>query len=184
MTPATSRTRRISTSIPRPSTPASRDALPSWAPLVDTLEVGWDAGGVTVYAGVYYVFMPPDGTAAFSPAWSTSEIPVTRTLLGALRDPSVSQGSAGEGSAVGAVARSDSDSGSPHRHLDPGAPLGLRPAAQTPQLSSGAGALNLDLPRMRDGELKGAMWSITTNPLRTRRGRWTTFLRMSRGLTA
>ncbi len=31
---------------------------------------------------------------------------------------------------------------------------------------------HLDLPRMRDGGLGGAMWSLTTNPLRTPEGRW------------
>jgi membrane dipeptidase len=31
---------------------------------------------------------------------------------------------------------------------------------------------HLDVPRMLDGGLHGAMWSITTNPLRTPRARW------------
>src|SRR5262249_34132626 len=31
---------------------------------------------------------------------------------------------------------------------------------------------HLDVPRMLDGGLDGAMWSITTNPLRTARARW------------
>jgi len=34
---------------------------------------------------------------------------------------------------------------------------------------------HLDLPRMGDGGLDGAMWSITTNPLRTAKKRWTVF---------
>lgn len=33
---------------------------------------------------------------------------------------------------------------------------------------------HLDLPRMEDGGLKAAMWSVTTNPLRSRAGRWKT----------
>ncbi|NOY25521.1 MAG: hypothetical protein GXP62_06570 [Oligoflexia bacterium] len=36
---------------------------------------------------------------------------------------------------------------------------------------------HLDTYRMADGGLKGAMWSITTNPFRTAAGRWTTFQR-------
>lgn len=32
-----------------------------------------------------------------------------------------------------------------------------------------------DLPRMDEGELSGGMWSITTNPFRTAKGRWRTF---------
>ena len=35
---------------------------------------------------------------------------------------------------------------------------------------------HMDIPRAIDGGLSGAMWSITTNPLRTARGRWLTFL--------
>jgi membrane dipeptidase len=34
---------------------------------------------------------------------------------------------------------------------------------------------HLDIPRIRDGGLGGAMWSITTNPFRTAKGRWRTF---------
>jgi membrane dipeptidase len=34
---------------------------------------------------------------------------------------------------------------------------------------------HVDLPRARDGGLKGGMWSITTNPWRTARGRWRAF---------
>ncbi|MCB9549674.1 MAG: membrane dipeptidase [Myxococcales bacterium] len=34
-----------------------------------------------------------------------------------------------------------------------------------------------DLPRMDAGEVSGAMWSITTNPVRTAGGRWRTFQR-------
>ena len=33
---------------------------------------------------------------------------------------------------------------------------------------------HLDLPRMEDAGLTGAMWSVTTNPFRTRAGRWKT----------
>ncbi len=36
---------------------------------------------------------------------------------------------------------------------------------------------HLDVPRMIDGGLDGAMWSITTNPLRTPRARWRVFQR-------
>lgn len=36
---------------------------------------------------------------------------------------------------------------------------------------------HLDGPRIAEGGLTGAMWSITTNPFRTKAGRWTTFLR-------
>ena len=36
---------------------------------------------------------------------------------------------------------------------------------------------HLDLPRAIDGGLSGAMWSISTNPLRTIAGRWQAFLR-------
>jgi membrane dipeptidase len=36
---------------------------------------------------------------------------------------------------------------------------------------------HLDLPRMQEGGLSGAMWSITTNPLRPARDRWRTFER-------
>jgi membrane dipeptidase len=36
---------------------------------------------------------------------------------------------------------------------------------------------HLDVPRMLDGGLDGAMWSITTNPFRPRRSRWRVFLR-------
>jgi membrane dipeptidase len=35
---------------------------------------------------------------------------------------------------------------------------------------------HLDVPRLRDGGLDGAMWSITTNPFRTVAARWGTFL--------
>lgn len=51
-----------------------------------------------------------------------------------------------------------------------------------PRLRHGRGLLrgyffgHLDLPRARDGGLSGAMFSITTNPFRTARGRWNTFL--------
>jgi membrane dipeptidase len=34
---------------------------------------------------------------------------------------------------------------------------------------------HLDLPRMKEGGLKGAMWSITTNPFRSAAGRWRAF---------
>jgi membrane dipeptidase len=34
---------------------------------------------------------------------------------------------------------------------------------------------HLDVPRMKEGGLTGAMWSITTNPFRTAIGRWRTF---------
>ena len=34
---------------------------------------------------------------------------------------------------------------------------------------------HLDLPRMTAGGLNAAMWSITTNPFRTPKGRWRTF---------
>src|SRR5262245_32563558 len=43
---------------------------------------------------------------------------------------------------------------------------------------------HVDLPRLAEGGLKGAMWSITTNPFRTARGRWRVFtenLRRLRG---
>jgi membrane dipeptidase len=33
---------------------------------------------------------------------------------------------------------------------------------------------HLDLPRIEDGGLSSAMWSVTTNPFRTKRGRWKT----------
>jgi len=36
---------------------------------------------------------------------------------------------------------------------------------------------HLDLPRIQEGGLSGAMWSITTNPFRTPTSRWRTFLR-------
>src|SRR5690606_36421785 len=36
---------------------------------------------------------------------------------------------------------------------------------------------HLDFPRAVDAGLSGGMYSITTNPLRTRRGRWRTFVR-------
>jgi membrane dipeptidase len=36
---------------------------------------------------------------------------------------------------------------------------------------------HIDLPRAKDGGLKGGMWSITTNPFRTARGRWRAFER-------
>lgn len=36
---------------------------------------------------------------------------------------------------------------------------------------------HLDFPRAIEGGLTGAMWSITTNPFRTRAGRWRTFQR-------
>lgn len=35
---------------------------------------------------------------------------------------------------------------------------------------------HLDLPRALEGGLSGAMWSITTNPVRSRAGRWRVFL--------
>ena len=41
---------------------------------------------------------------------------------------------------------------------------------------------HLDLPRIREGGLSGAMWSITTNPFRPKRDRWRTFLRNLRKL--
>lgn len=44
-------------------------------------------------------------------------------------------------------------------------------------LLRGFGFGHFDLPRARDGGLSGAMWSITTNPFRSRGGRWRTFLR-------
>jgi membrane dipeptidase len=34
---------------------------------------------------------------------------------------------------------------------------------------------HMDLPRIKDGRLGGAMWSITTNPFRTAKGRWRVF---------
>ena len=36
---------------------------------------------------------------------------------------------------------------------------------------------HVDVPRLRDGGLDGAMWSITTNPFRPARSRWRVFLR-------
>lgn len=42
---------------------------------------------------------------------------------------------------------------------------------------SGFGFGHLDMPRARDGGLSGAMLSITTNPFRSRSGRWKTFLK-------
>lgn len=36
---------------------------------------------------------------------------------------------------------------------------------------------HLDVPRMVEGGLTGAMWSITTNPVRSARGRWATLQR-------
>jgi len=41
---------------------------------------------------------------------------------------------------------------------------------------------HLDFPRMREGGLGGAMWSITTNIARTRQGRWEVFLKNVRSL--
>jgi len=41
-----------------------------------------------------------------------------------------------------------------------------------------------DLPRLRDGGLAGAMWSITTNPLRRPARRWEVFLENLAGLRA
>ncbi|MEC7984624.1 MAG: membrane dipeptidase [Myxococcota bacterium] len=35
---------------------------------------------------------------------------------------------------------------------------------------------HLDVPRMQEGGVSGAMWSITTNPFRSARNRWRTFL--------
>ena len=35
---------------------------------------------------------------------------------------------------------------------------------------------HLDFPRAADNGLAGAMWSVTTNPLRTQRGRWKALL--------
>ena len=43
---------------------------------------------------------------------------------------------------------------------------------------------HLDLPRMREGGLAGAMWSITTNPFRPAADRWQTFRRNWKGLNA
>lgn len=44
-------------------------------------------------------------------------------------------------------------------------------------LLRGYGFGHLDLPRARDGGLSGAMFSVTTNPFRSPRGRWNTLLR-------
>lgn len=41
-------------------------------------------------------------------------------------------------------------------------------------LLGGRFAGHLDLPRIREAGLGGAMWSVTTNPLRSARGRWKT----------
>ena len=35
---------------------------------------------------------------------------------------------------------------------------------------------HLDVPRMQEGGVSGAMWSITTNPFRSAKKRWTVFL--------
>lgn len=43
---------------------------------------------------------------------------------------------------------------------------------------------HLDLPRAQAGGLTGAMWSITTNPLRSAAGRWRAFQRNLDGLEA
>ena len=43
---------------------------------------------------------------------------------------------------------------------------------------------HVDVPRALEGGLSGAMWSITTNPLRTAKGRWCTFLSNLRRLRA
>lgn len=43
---------------------------------------------------------------------------------------------------------------------------------------------HLDLPRIEDGGLSAAMWSVTTNPLRSRRGRWKTVQRNFRAMRA
>ena len=50
------------------------------------------------------------------------------------------------------------------------------------RLFSGVAFGHLDLPRMVDGGLSGAMWSITTNPFRTASGRWRTFQSNARRL--
>jgi membrane dipeptidase len=36
---------------------------------------------------------------------------------------------------------------------------------------------HVDVPRLRDGGLAGAMWSVTTNPFRSARSRWRVFVR-------
>ncbi len=41
---------------------------------------------------------------------------------------------------------------------------------------------HLDLPRLQDGGLGGAMWSITTNPFRSPAARWEVFQKNLRGL--
>jgi membrane dipeptidase len=41
---------------------------------------------------------------------------------------------------------------------------------------------HLDLPRMQEGGVRGAMWSITTNPLRSPKSRWHTLLRNIEGV--
>jgi membrane dipeptidase len=43
---------------------------------------------------------------------------------------------------------------------------------------------HLDLPRIAEGGLSGAMWSITTNPFRAPESRWRTFLRNLESLQA
>jgi membrane dipeptidase len=43
---------------------------------------------------------------------------------------------------------------------------------------------HVDLPRLRDGGLGGAMWSITTNPFRSPAERWRVFQKNLRGLRA
>jgi membrane dipeptidase len=43
---------------------------------------------------------------------------------------------------------------------------------------------HLDLPRMEEGGLSGAMWSITTNPSRGPKQRWATFQRNLAGMQA
>ena len=66
-------------------------------------------------------------------------------------------------------------------HLDAHIPIRLfghdvrRRHAGAPLFGVGFG--HFDVPRGRDGGLDGALWSITTNPFRTRAGRWRTFLR-------
>lgn len=41
---------------------------------------------------------------------------------------------------------------------------------------------HMDLPRMKDGRLTGGLWSITTNPFRTARGRWRIFQKNLRNI--
>ena len=65
---------------------------------------------------------------------------------------------------------------SAHRYFDSKPDMGVQPLKRnSPWLFGRHFFGHLDLPRMQESAVTGAMWSITTNPFRSAKSRWNIF---------